>query len=201
MLSFSIYSYTDQTQIHVVNVYQQAYQNLVDDDAEGFIEVRRRLDSWFPKLSHVATSANGAKIGPHLPDFVVTPQVSFKSMFTTTLDTLMLTRKLIRILLPGCLVLTANDSCFPLLERHEKGLAWRSCRRVEAHWSLEVCLLGDAQVLWHGFVSWQVLGSVQDWNGDSALYPLWKLGSQPSRGGDAGDQAIHDWAPARQDHL
>jgi hypothetical protein len=53
----------------------EAYQNLVDDDAEGFIEVRRRLDSWFPKLQHVATSSNGAKIGPHLPDFTVTPQV------------------------------------------------------------------------------------------------------------------------------
>lgn len=53
----------------------QAYQNLVDDDAEGFIEVRRRLDAWFPKLEHIATSAMGGKIGPHLPDFTVTPQV------------------------------------------------------------------------------------------------------------------------------
>lgn len=50
------------------------YQRLVDDDPEGFVEVRRRLETWFPKLSHVATSAMGASIGPHIADFVVTPQ-------------------------------------------------------------------------------------------------------------------------------
>ena len=66
----------------------EAYQNLVDDDAEGFIEVRRRLDSWFPKLQHIATSANGAKIGPHLPDFVVTPQVRNVSHFQTSFQNL-----------------------------------------------------------------------------------------------------------------
>ena len=53
----------------------EAYQNLVDDDPEGYIEVRRRLDGWFPRLEHVATSAMGASIGPHIADFTVTPQV------------------------------------------------------------------------------------------------------------------------------
>lgn len=51
-----------------------AYQDLVDDDAQGFFEIRRRLESWFPKLSHVATSSIGASIGDHIADFVVTPQ-------------------------------------------------------------------------------------------------------------------------------
>ena len=50
-----------------------AYQDLVDDDAEGFIEIRRRLEGWFPKLSHVATSSMGASIGEHIADFTVTP--------------------------------------------------------------------------------------------------------------------------------
>ena len=55
----------------------EAYQNIVDDDPENFIEVRRRLDSWFPRLEHVATSAMGASIGPHIAAFTVTPQVRF----------------------------------------------------------------------------------------------------------------------------
>jgi hypothetical protein len=50
-----------------------AYQDLVDDDQEGYIEVRRRLDSWFPKLTHVATSSVGASIAEHIADFTVTP--------------------------------------------------------------------------------------------------------------------------------
>ena len=51
-----------------------AYQDLVDDDADGYIEVRRRLEGWFPKLSHVATSSMGASIAGHIADFVVTSQ-------------------------------------------------------------------------------------------------------------------------------
>jgi len=50
-----------------------AYQDMVDDDADGFIEVRRRLEGWFPKLSHVATSSMGASIAGHIADFHVTP--------------------------------------------------------------------------------------------------------------------------------
>ena len=48
------------------------YQTLADDDPEGFIEMRRRLENWFPKLSHVATSSMGAAVGKYLPDGVVT---------------------------------------------------------------------------------------------------------------------------------
>jgi len=51
-----------------------AYQDLVDDDPEGFVEVRRRLETWFPKLAHVATSSMGASIGEYIADDVVTPQ-------------------------------------------------------------------------------------------------------------------------------
>jgi hypothetical protein len=51
-----------------------AYRDIVDDDPEGYVEVRRRLESWFPKLSHVATSSMGAGIGPFIADYVVTPQ-------------------------------------------------------------------------------------------------------------------------------
>jgi hypothetical protein len=50
-----------------------AYQDMVDDDAEGFIEVRRRLEGYFPKLAHVATSSMGASIAGHIADFTVTP--------------------------------------------------------------------------------------------------------------------------------
>ena len=50
-----------------------AYQDLVDDDPEGFIEVRRRLEGWFPKLSHVATSSMGASISGYIAAEVVTP--------------------------------------------------------------------------------------------------------------------------------
>ena len=52
----------------------EAYNELVSDDAEGFMDVRRRMDAWFPKLEHVATSAQGASIGPHIAAFTVTPQ-------------------------------------------------------------------------------------------------------------------------------
>lgn len=48
------------------------YQTLANDDPEGFIEMRRRLENWFPKLSHVATSSMGAAVGKYLPDGVVT---------------------------------------------------------------------------------------------------------------------------------
>ena len=50
-----------------------AYQDLVDDDPEGFVEVRRRLETWFPKLAHVATSSMGASIGGYIADYTVTP--------------------------------------------------------------------------------------------------------------------------------
>ena len=50
-----------------------AYRDIVDDDPESYVEVRRRLESWFPKLSHVATSSMGAGIGPFIADFVVSP--------------------------------------------------------------------------------------------------------------------------------
>ena len=50
-----------------------AYRDIVDDDPEAYVEMRRRLESWFPKLSHVATSSVGAGIGPFIADFHVTP--------------------------------------------------------------------------------------------------------------------------------
>ena len=50
------------------------YQILVDDDPEGFIEVRRKLEDWFPLLKHVATSSIGASVGPYIADFYVTPE-------------------------------------------------------------------------------------------------------------------------------
>ena len=53
---------------------ERAYQALVDDDPQIFIEVRRKLESWFPKLSHVATSSRGATIGPYVAEYTVTPQ-------------------------------------------------------------------------------------------------------------------------------
>lgn len=51
-----------------------AYRDIVDDDPEAYVEMRRRLESWFPKLSHVATSSVGAGIGPFIASYVVTPQ-------------------------------------------------------------------------------------------------------------------------------
>ena len=50
-----------------------AYQELVDDDQEGFIEVKRRIEGFFPALKHVATSSMGASIAGHIADFTVTP--------------------------------------------------------------------------------------------------------------------------------
>ena len=55
-------------------VLLSGYQLLVDNDPEGFIQMRRRLESWFPKLSHVATSSVGASIGGWIADFEVSPQ-------------------------------------------------------------------------------------------------------------------------------
>lgn len=60
-----------------------AYQDLVDDDPEGFIEVRRRLEGWFPKLSHVATSSMGASIGGYIADFTVTPQAITRAFLSS----------------------------------------------------------------------------------------------------------------------
>ena len=50
-----------------------ALQALVDDDPETFVEVRRQLETWFPRLSHVATSSVGASVGPFIAAEVVTP--------------------------------------------------------------------------------------------------------------------------------
>jgi hypothetical protein len=50
-----------------------AYTRLVEEDPEGFAEVRRQLDDWFPSLSDVATSSAGASVGPFMADFEVTP--------------------------------------------------------------------------------------------------------------------------------
>ena len=60
-----------------------AYQDLVDDDPEGFIEVRRRLESFFPKLSHVATSSMGASIAGHIADFTVTPMALTRAFLSS----------------------------------------------------------------------------------------------------------------------
>ena len=54
-------------------VILSAYQTMVDDDEETFIEVRRRLEGWFPKLKHVATSSIGASVGPYIAAEYVTP--------------------------------------------------------------------------------------------------------------------------------
>ena len=51
----------------------KSYTKLVEQDPEGFTEVRRRLEDWFPTLSHVATSSIGASVGPYIADFEVTP--------------------------------------------------------------------------------------------------------------------------------
>lgn len=51
-----------------------AYDDMVADDPEGFSDVRNRLEDWFPKLSHVATSSSGATIGEYIADLTVTPQ-------------------------------------------------------------------------------------------------------------------------------
>jgi hypothetical protein len=50
-----------------------AYTRLVEEDPEGFAEVRRQLEDWFPSLSDVATSSAGASVGPFMADFEVTP--------------------------------------------------------------------------------------------------------------------------------
>lgn len=50
-----------------------AYTRLVQEDPEGFVEVRRQLEDWFPKLSAVATSSIGASVGPYIAEFDVTP--------------------------------------------------------------------------------------------------------------------------------
>lgn len=60
-----------------------AYDAIVEDDPEGFFDVRRNLENWFPKLSHVATSSMGAYVGEYIPDFVVTPQ-QLTSAFLST---------------------------------------------------------------------------------------------------------------------
>ena len=51
-----------------------AYQRVVDDDPQAFIDMRRHLENWFPKLRHVATSSIGAAIGPYIAAYHVTPQ-------------------------------------------------------------------------------------------------------------------------------
>lgn len=50
------------------------YDDMVADDPEGFADVRKRLEDWFPKLSHVATSSSGATVGEYIADRIVTPQ-------------------------------------------------------------------------------------------------------------------------------
>lgn len=50
------------------------YQVLVDDDPEGFINVRRKLEDWFPLLQHVATSSIGASVGRYIADYDVSPE-------------------------------------------------------------------------------------------------------------------------------
>lgn len=48
-----------------------AYTRLVEEDPEGFVEVRRKLEDWFPRLSDVATSSIGASVGPYIAEYEV----------------------------------------------------------------------------------------------------------------------------------
>jgi hypothetical protein len=61
-----------------------AYDDIVADDPEGFSEVRRRLEDWFPKLTHVATSSQGASVGEYIADYVVTPQILTRAFLAST---------------------------------------------------------------------------------------------------------------------
>lgn len=109
-----------------------AYQDLVDDDPEGFIEVRRRLEGWFPKLSHVATSSMGASIGGYIADFTVTPQaITYAARHPTPGSHLPLIPRI-----PSthpCLLLVPPQARIPIQPGHGKGLAGGARRRVEAY--------------------------------------------------------------------
>jgi len=60
-----------------------SYQDMVDDDEQTFVEVRRRLEVWFPKLSHVATSSIGASIGENIAAFTVTPMQTTRAFLAS----------------------------------------------------------------------------------------------------------------------
>ena len=64
-------------------VILSGYQDMVDDDEQTFVEVRRRLEGWFPKLSHVATSSIGANIGANIAAFTVTPMQTTRAFLAS----------------------------------------------------------------------------------------------------------------------
>lgn len=107
----------------------EAYNELVSDDAEGFMDVRRRMDAWFPKLEHVATSAQGASIGPHIAAFTVTPQqmVTFASALRPPSQTN------VHYSPPPSRLFLFTDPRLPLVAGHEAQLAGGACHRVASY--------------------------------------------------------------------